>query len=46
MEARTAADIIVREVVSRFGALSIIHSDQGRLYESKLFLEMCKVLHI
>ena len=24
----------------------IIHSDQGRQYESQLFLEMCKVLHI
>ena len=46
MEARTVADIIVREVVSRFGVPYIIHSDQGRQYESQLFLEMCKVLHI
>ena len=46
MEARTVADIIVREVVSRFGVPSSIHSDQGRQYESRLFSEMCKVLHI
>ena len=46
MEARTVADIIVREVVSRFGEPSSIHSDQGRHYESQLFPEMCKVLHI
>ena len=46
MEARTVADIIVREVVSRFGVPSSIHSDQGRQYESQLFSEMCKVLHI
>ena len=46
MEARTVADIIVREVVSRFGVPSSIHSDQGRQYESQLFSKMCKVLHI
>ena len=45
MEARTLPDIIVRVVVSRFRVPSIIHSDQGRKYESKLFLKMCKVLH-
>ena len=46
MEARSVADIIVREVVSRFWVPSSIHSDQGRQYESQLFTEMCKVLHI
>ena len=46
MEARTVADINVREVVSRFGVPSIIHWDQGRQYESQLFSQMCKVLHI
>ena len=30
----------------RFGVPSSIHSDQGRQYESQLFSEMCKVLHI
>ena len=46
MEARIVADIIVREVVSRFGVPSSIHSDQGGQYESRLFSEKCKVLHI
>ena len=43
---KNSGRIIVREEVSMFGMLSIIHSDQGRQYESKLFSEMCKVLHI
>ena len=46
MEARTVADIIVREIVSRFGVRSSVHLDQGRQYESRLFSDMCKVLHI
>ena len=46
MEATTVAEIIVREAVSRFGVLFIIHSDQGRQYESQLFSETCKVQHI
>ena len=45
LEARTVADIDVREVVSRLGVLSIIHSDQGKQYESQLLSEMCKVLY-
>ena len=45
-EARTVVEIIVKEVVSRFGVSSIIHSDQGRQYESQFFSEMCKVLYI
>ena len=46
MKARTEADIIIREEVSRFKVPSIIHSDQGRQYDFQLFSEMCKVLHI
>ena len=46
MEAATVARIIVEEVVARFGVPSSIHSDQGRQYESELFSEMCRVLHI
>ena len=46
MEAATVARIVVEEVVSRFGVPSTIHSDQGRQYESELFSEMCRVLHI
>ena len=36
IEARTVADIIVRDIVSRFGVPFIIHSDQGMQYESAL----------
>ena len=46
MEAVTVARIVVVEVVSRFGVPSTIHSDQGRKYESELFSEVCRVLHI
>lgn len=46
MEAATVARIIVEEVVVRYGTPSIIHSDQGRQYESILFSEICHVLHI
>lgn len=42
----TVARIIVEEVVVRYGTPSIIHSDQGRQYESELFSEMCHVLYI
>lgn len=46
MEAETVASIIVEEVIARFGVPQVIHSDQGKQYESRLFQEMCKVLHI
>jgi transposase InsO family protein len=46
MEAATVVRIIVEEVVARFGVPASIHSDQGRQYESELFSEMCRVLHI
>ena len=36
-EAKTAAEVFVREFVSRKGVPMIIHSDQGRNFESKLF---------
>ena len=44
MEAGTVARIIVEEVVTRFGVPHVIHSDQGRQYESRLFQEMCQML--
>ena len=40
------ADIIVREVVTRFGVPTTIHSDQGSQFESELFTEMCHLLQI
>lgn len=40
MEAATVARIIVEEVVVRYGTPSIIHSDHGRQYESKLLRDV------
>lgn len=39
MEAQTVAQLLVEEVFARFGVPSMIHSDQGRQYESQLFQE-------
>lgn len=36
----------MEQVIVRFGVPSVIHSDQGRQYESKLFMEMCRLLVI
>ena len=44
--AKTVADKLVNEVVCRFGIPLIIHSDQGRNFESALFTEMCQLLDI
>ena len=38
-EARTIADVLVKEVICRFGVPQLIHSDQGRNFESVLFAE-------
>ena len=46
MESRTVAKILVEEVISRFGVPAVLHSDQGRQFESKLFMEMCSLLGI
>ncbi|CAG2213721.1 unnamed protein product [Mytilus edulis] len=46
MEATTVANILMTEVISRFGVPTIIHSDQGSQFESHLFKEMCKLLQI
>ena len=46
MEFVTVAKLLLEEVISRFGILGKIHSDQGRQFESKLFQEMCKLLQI
>ena len=46
MEAQTVAQIIVNEVICRFGVRRVIHSDQGRQYESQLMSEVCKLLQI
>ena len=46
MEASTVAEIVVKEVFSRFGVPATIHSDQGSQFESELFTEMCELLWI
>ena len=43
-EASTVADLLVKEVVCRFGVPLLIHSDQGRNFESAVFTEMCQML--
>ena len=45
-EAQTVAEVLVREFISRMGVPMLIHSDQGRNFESKLFLQMCRLLGI
>ena len=45
-EAETVAKKLVDEFVCRFGAPEIIHSDQGRNFESKLVKEMCTLLGV
>ena len=43
-EAQTVASLLVKDVVCWFGAPVLIHSDQGRNFESALFTEMCQLL--
>jgi len=45
-EARTIAETLVSEFVARYGVPRIIHSDQGRNFESRLFKEMCGLLGV
>lgn len=45
-EAKTVADALVTQVITRFGVPDSLHSDQGRNFESKLFTEVCRILGI
>ena len=45
-EASTVAELLVKEGTCRFGVSQLIHSDQGRNFESALFAEICKLLGI
>ena len=45
-KAKTVADKLVNEVICRFGVPLMIHSDQGRNFESALFAEVCQLLDI
>ena len=44
--ASTVADILVTRVFSRFGPPTIIHSDQGRNFESNLMHEICQLMGV
>ena len=46
MEAKTVAEVLVENFISRMGVPMIIHSDQGRNFESKLFKQMCDMLGV
>ncbi|MDD9818054.1 MAG: RNase H-like domain-containing protein, partial [Gammaproteobacteria bacterium] len=45
-EAQTVANILVNEVICRYGVPETLHSDQGTNFESSLFQEVCKQLGI
>ncbi len=45
-EARTVADVLVKEFICRFGVPLYLHSDQGRNFEAAVFAEMCSLLGI
>ena len=45
-KASTIAEILVNRVFSRFGPPTIIHSDQGRNFESNLMQEVCSLMGI
>lgn len=38
------ADALMEGMFSRFGTAEVIHSDQGRTFESKFFAAMCECL--
>lgn len=44
--ALTVADKLVTEFICRFGVPSVLHSDQGPEFESRLFKQMCSLLGI
>ena len=45
-KATTVATEFVNQFVCRFGVPTVLHSDQGRNFESAVFKEMCSVLGI
>lgn len=42
----TCAEIILNEVIGRWGCPLDLHSDQGKNYESHIFAELCRLLEI
>lgn len=45
-QAKTLAPVLVQQVFMHLGLPQILHSDQWREFESKLFAELCKELDI
>ncbi|XP_061185787.1 uncharacterized protein K02A2.6-like [Saccostrea echinata] len=46
MEGQTVAEVLVGQFFTRFGVPEVIHSDQGRQYESRMFKDICSLLGI
>lgn len=46
IEAKTVAEKVVMEFISRFGVPHTIKSDRGRQFECELFSEMCRLLEV
>jgi len=44
--ADVVANILVNEIVSRYGVMDYLHSDQGPEFESALYQQMCRLLGI
>ena len=44
--ATTCAEVILNEMIARYGSPLSIHSDQGKNYESKVFADLCHLLEI
>jgi transposase InsO family protein len=42
----TTAEVLLDQVISRYGCPYDIHSDQGRNYESKIFADLVKLLEV
>ena len=45
-KAHTVAEILVSKVFSRFGPPTVLHSDQGRNFESNVMQEICDLMGI
>ena len=46
MRAETIAEVYVTNVISRFGAPTSLHTDQGSNFNSDLFLAVCRLLGV
>ena len=42
----TSANVILNEVIARYGSPQFIHSDLGSNYESQIFIELCKLMEL